>query len=149
MLGDRAWGHRMVGVNGSTELCAVPTAQCSSSVTLPNSNTCTTGAVLQDFEHTSIDLPVLCVTKHFCNQILFFFESKRSILFQFSRNCISLYGNFSTCQSAIMLDIQNHQDVLFFNNFVSRNLGGLYIRYAYIQAGARAGQYIRNYPNIT
>ena len=54
--------------------------------------------------------------------------TKRPNFFQFSRNCISLYGNFSTCQSAIMLDIQNTQDVFFFNNFVSRNLGGLYIR---------------------
>lgn len=33
---------------------------------------------------------------------------------QFSRNCISLYGNFSTCQSAIMLDVQNTQ-VSFYN----------------------------------
>ena len=47
---------------------------------------------------------------------------------QVANNCISLYGNFSTCQSAIKFDIQNHQDVFFHNNFVTGNIGGLFIK---------------------
>ena len=47
---------------------------------------------------------------------------------QFSSNCVSLYGNFSTCVSAINLDIQNTQDFYFYNNFVSKNIGGLYVK---------------------
>ncbi len=43
-------------------------------------------------------------------------------------NCLSLYGNFSTCQSAIHLDVQNTQDVFFYNNFLTGNIGGLMIR---------------------
>ena len=46
---------------------------------------------------------------------------------QVSKNCISLYGNFSTCVSAINLDIQNTKDFFFYNNFVSQNIGGLYV----------------------
>ena len=47
---------------------------------------------------------------------------------QVSRNCIDLYGNFSTCVSAINLDIQNTQDFFFYNNFVTGNIGGLYVK---------------------
>ena len=47
---------------------------------------------------------------------------------QVRNNCVSLYGNFSTCQSAIKFDIQNHQDVFFHNNFVTGNIGGLFIK---------------------
>ena len=47
---------------------------------------------------------------------------------QFDSNCNDLYGNFSTCKSAVHLDIQNTQDVFFHNNYVTRNIGGLYIR---------------------
>ncbi len=47
---------------------------------------------------------------------------------QIAANCISLYGNFSTCESAINLDVQNTQDVFFHNNFITRNIGGLKIR---------------------
>lgn len=47
---------------------------------------------------------------------------------RFAANCVSLYGNFSTCQSAIHLDIQNTQDVFFYNNFVNKNIGGLFIQ---------------------
>lgn len=32
---------------------------------------------------------------------------------QFSRNCKRLYGNFTTCQAAIDMDIQNTQTVFF------------------------------------
>jgi hypothetical protein len=47
---------------------------------------------------------------------------------QFTANCVSLYGNFSTCESAVMMDIQNTQDFFFYNNLVSRNIGGLFVR---------------------
>ena len=47
---------------------------------------------------------------------------------QVKENCIDLYGNFSTCQSAIYFDIQNTQDVFFHNNFITGNIGGLLIR---------------------
>ena len=47
---------------------------------------------------------------------------------QFTANCVSLYGNFSTCESTVRLDIQNTQDFFFYNNLVSRNIGGLYMR---------------------
>ena len=47
---------------------------------------------------------------------------------QFTANCVSLYGNFSTCESTVRLDIQNTQDFFFYNNLVSRNIGGLFMR---------------------
>ena len=47
---------------------------------------------------------------------------------QFTANCVSLYGNFSTCESTVRLDIQNTQDFFFYNNLVSRNIGGLFVR---------------------
>ena len=47
---------------------------------------------------------------------------------QVKENCVNLYGNFSTCQSSILLDIQNTQDVFFHNNFITGNIGGLLIR---------------------
>ena len=47
---------------------------------------------------------------------------------QFTRNCEDLYGNYSSCESAIFVDIQNTQDFFFHNNYVSENMGGLFIR---------------------
>ena len=47
---------------------------------------------------------------------------------QITANCLSLYGNFTTCQSSVQFDIQNTQDVFFYNNFISRNIGGLFIK---------------------
>ena len=47
---------------------------------------------------------------------------------QVKENCVNLYGNFSTCQSSILFDIQNTQDVFFHNNFITGNIGGLLIR---------------------
>ena len=47
---------------------------------------------------------------------------------QFTDNCQDLYGNFSSCQSAVFLDIQNTRDVFFHNNYVAKNIGGLFIR---------------------
>ncbi|KAK2577430.1 hypothetical protein KPH14_003537 [Odynerus spinipes] len=47
---------------------------------------------------------------------------------QFTNNCEKLYGNFSTCKSAIWLDVQNTQSLYFRNNLVRKNQGGLSIR---------------------
>ncbi|XP_070163334.1 protein bark beetle [Polyergus mexicanus] len=47
---------------------------------------------------------------------------------QFTNNCEKLYGNFSTCKSALWLDVQNTQSLYFRNNLVQRNQGGLSIR---------------------
>ncbi|KAJ8919535.1 hypothetical protein NQ315_002156 [Exocentrus adspersus] len=47
---------------------------------------------------------------------------------QFKDNCRELYGNFTTCKSAIEMDIQNTQTVFFRSNLVERNQGGLYIK---------------------
>ena len=47
---------------------------------------------------------------------------------QFTDNCQDLYGNFSSCQSAVFLDIQNTRDVFFHNNYVANNIGGLFVR---------------------
>ncbi|VEN48816.1 unnamed protein product [Callosobruchus maculatus] len=47
---------------------------------------------------------------------------------QFRNNCRKLYGNFTTCRSAIEVDVQNTQTVFFRNNLVEQNQGGLYIK---------------------
>ncbi|XP_031833217.2 C-type lectin domain-containing protein bark beetle [Nomia melanderi] len=47
---------------------------------------------------------------------------------QFTNNCEKLYGNFSTCKSALWLDVQNTQSLFFRNNLVRQNQGGLSIR---------------------
>lgn len=47
---------------------------------------------------------------------------------QFVSNCVKLYGNFSTCKSALWFDVQNTQSLYFRNNLVQRNQGGLSIR---------------------
>ncbi|XP_063975508.1 protein bark beetle isoform X4 [Diachasmimorpha longicaudata] len=47
---------------------------------------------------------------------------------QFIDNCQKLYGNFSTCKSAVVFDVQNTQSLFFRNNLVRRNQGGLFIR---------------------
>ncbi|XP_015594324.1 protein bark beetle isoform X2 [Cephus cinctus] len=47
---------------------------------------------------------------------------------QFTNNCGKLYGNFSTCKSAVWLDVQNTQSLYFMNNLVKGNQGGLSIR---------------------
>ncbi|TMW54841.1 hypothetical protein DOY81_000074 [Sarcophaga bullata] len=43
-------------------------------------------------------------------------------------NCLQLYGNFSTCSSAINLDVQNMHSFFFMNNLVMENQGGLKLR---------------------
>ncbi|XP_030383875.1 protein bark beetle [Scaptodrosophila lebanonensis] len=44
------------------------------------------------------------------------------------RNCKQLYGNFSTCESALNLDVQNMNSLYFMNNLLLENQGGLRIR---------------------
>ncbi|XP_017468948.1 PREDICTED: protein bark beetle isoform X1 [Rhagoletis zephyria] len=44
------------------------------------------------------------------------------------RNCHQLYGNFSTCKSALSIDVQNMHSLYFMNNLVMDNQGGLSIR---------------------
>ncbi|XP_046609560.1 protein bark beetle isoform X2 [Neodiprion virginianus] len=47
---------------------------------------------------------------------------------QFTNNCAKLYGNITTCGSAITLDVQNTQSLYFRNNLLKGNQGGLLIR---------------------
>ncbi|CAH0560148.1 unnamed protein product [Brassicogethes aeneus] len=47
---------------------------------------------------------------------------------QFKNNCKQLYGNFTTCKSALYMDVQNTQTIFFRNNLVDGNQGGLYIK---------------------
>ncbi|EDW76452.2 uncharacterized protein Dwil_GK14651 [Drosophila willistoni] len=44
------------------------------------------------------------------------------------KNCRQLYGNFSTCSSALNLDVQNMNSLYFMNNLLMENQGGLRIR---------------------
>ncbi|XP_054741886.1 protein bark beetle isoform X1 [Anastrepha obliqua] len=44
------------------------------------------------------------------------------------RNCQQLYGNFSTCKSALSIDVQNMHSLYFMNNLIKDNQGGLRIR---------------------
>ncbi|XP_037882246.1 protein bark beetle isoform X1 [Glossina fuscipes] len=43
-------------------------------------------------------------------------------------NCKQLYGNFSTCSSALNIDVQNMHSFYFMNNLVTNNQGGLKLR---------------------
>uniref|UniRef100_A0A1A9WLV8 SRCR domain-containing protein n=1 Tax=Glossina brevipalpis TaxID=37001 RepID=A0A1A9WLV8_9MUSC len=43
-------------------------------------------------------------------------------------NCKQLYGNFSTCTSALNVDVQNMHSFYFMNNLVTNNQGGLKLR---------------------
>ncbi|XP_048517043.1 protein bark beetle isoform X2 [Dendroctonus ponderosae] len=47
---------------------------------------------------------------------------------QFKGNCRQLYGNFTTCRSAVEMDIQNTQTLFFRSNLLEQNQGGLYIK---------------------
>ncbi|XP_034949444.1 protein bark beetle isoform X2 [Chelonus insularis] len=47
---------------------------------------------------------------------------------QFFDNCKKYYGNFTTCEAAVKLDVQNTQSLYFRNNLVQRNQGGVLIR---------------------
>ncbi|XP_063702920.1 protein bark beetle isoform X2 [Culicoides brevitarsis] len=47
---------------------------------------------------------------------------------RFMNNCRQLYGNFSTCESPISVDVQNMQSLYFRNNLVQDNQGGLFVR---------------------
>jgi hypothetical protein len=47
---------------------------------------------------------------------------------QFKYNCEKLYGNFTTCNAAVEIDVQNTQTIFFRNNLVDGNQGGLSIK---------------------
>ncbi|KAG7306290.1 hypothetical protein JYU34_008890 [Plutella xylostella] len=47
---------------------------------------------------------------------------------EFIDNCLKLYGNFTSCQSAVKIDVQNTQTLVFRNNLVRNNVGGLAVR---------------------
>ncbi|XP_019892680.2 protein bark beetle isoform X1 [Musca domestica] len=44
------------------------------------------------------------------------------------RNCLQLYGNFSTCDAALNVDVQNMNSFFFMNNLLLNNQGGLKLR---------------------
>lgn len=43
-------------------------------------------------------------------------------------NCLQLYGNFSTCESAVRIDVQNMHSLFFRNNLLQENQGGIAVR---------------------
>ncbi|KAL4715552.1 hypothetical protein ACJJTC_009178 [Scirpophaga incertulas] len=43
-------------------------------------------------------------------------------------NCLKLYGNFTSCEAAVRVDVQNTQTLVFRNNLVRDNVGGLLVR---------------------
>ncbi|XP_046962256.1 protein bark beetle [Vanessa cardui] len=47
---------------------------------------------------------------------------------EITHNCLKLYGNFTTCQAAVRVDVQNTQTLVFRNNLVRDNVGGLLVR---------------------
>ncbi|RVE49659.1 hypothetical protein evm_005716 [Chilo suppressalis] len=47
---------------------------------------------------------------------------------EMSGNCLKLYGNFTSCQAAVRVDVQNTQTLVFRNNLVRNNVGGLLVR---------------------
>ncbi|XP_055386247.1 protein bark beetle [Condylostylus longicornis] len=47
---------------------------------------------------------------------------------RFEKNCRQLYGNFSTCEQVLNIDVQNMPHLYFMNNLISENQGGLRIR---------------------
>ena len=40
-------------------------------------------------------------------------------------NCKQLYGNFSTCEAAVRVNVQNMQSLFFRNNLLQENQGGI------------------------
>ncbi|XP_068632960.1 protein bark beetle isoform X2 [Battus philenor] len=47
---------------------------------------------------------------------------------EISDNCLKLYGNFTTCHAAVRVDVQNTQTLVFRNNLLRNNVGGLLVR---------------------
>lgn len=43
-------------------------------------------------------------------------------------NCKQLYGNFSTCEAAVRVDVQNMQSLFFRSNLLQENQGGVSIK---------------------
>ncbi|XP_015781798.1 protein bark beetle-like [Tetranychus urticae] len=62
----------------------------------------------------------------------------------FESNCLSIFGNFTTCPSAIFLHLQNTPHFYFQNNLIKNNDGGLRIRVNAQNAAAALHAYIVN-----
>lgn len=43
-------------------------------------------------------------------------------------NCLELYGNFTTCNGSVYLELQNSQNFYFHNNLVHSNQGGVHVK---------------------
>lgn len=43
-------------------------------------------------------------------------------------NCLQLYGNFSTCESAVQINVQNMHSLFFRNNLLQENQGGISVK---------------------
>lgn len=43
-------------------------------------------------------------------------------------NCLQLYGNFSTCDASVKIDVQNMHSLFFRNNLLQGNQGGILLR---------------------
>lgn len=58
-------------------------------------------------------------------------ESSPNIVMKQNRidsNCVHMFGNFTSCLSAIMMDLQNCQHLIFTNNLVQNNQGALLLK---------------------
>ena len=62
----------------------------------------------------------------------------------FASNCLPIYGNFTTCESAVLLELQNTFYLYFLNNMLQDNEGGLVIKaFSRTMYGALQG-YVNN-----
>lgn len=60
-------------------------------------------------------------------------------------NCLQMYGNFSTCDSALDIEVQNSPFVLIDSNLITENIGGLALTTnAYYLGAALKGSLISN-----
>lgn len=94
-------------------------------VTLPISNLGINRNILHNFTyneyHNNVEGAIFAATAGEVNPWLCFSYSR------IENNGRQLYGNFTTTQAAVRLDVQNMQDVYFKNNLVRNNTGGLHI----------------------
>ncbi|XP_045480313.1 protein bark beetle isoform X1 [Harmonia axyridis] len=63
---------------------------------------------------------------------------------QFKNNCKKFYGNFTTCNAAVEMDVQNTESIFFRNNLVEGNQGGLTIRSDSSSSATSLKGYIQN-----
>ncbi|KAL3267568.1 hypothetical protein HHI36_011686 [Cryptolaemus montrouzieri] len=63
---------------------------------------------------------------------------------QFKNNCKKFYGNFTTCKSAIDIDVQNTESIFFRNNLVEGNQGGLSIKCDSSSSATSLKGYVQN-----